>query len=200
MVDAFWRAGLANGANGANCLNAIGLTEKKKYGAIGRTIANKSEQLPLLLLPHWAAVICKRSPYRVSFLSADIISRMWAAALVVCQTFAKHLHFFSCYSGKQICCAAISSLCCPLLWKKKKPKKHLWPLRQKFNNGVWSPIKPVGTWKLCVCVCRLCECSAGLFVSSNEQGCALPTCTFSTQLNGPRKIIKCLFTVAGTQQ
>lgn len=56
----------------------------------------------------------------------------------------------------------------------------------------------------CVSVCallsRLCECSARLFVSYHKRGCALPTCTFSTQLNGPCKIIKCPFTVAGTQQ
>lgn len=53
---------------------------------------------------------------------------------------------------------------------------------------------------VCALLSRLCECSARLFVSYHKRGCALPTCTFSTQLNGPCKIIKCPFTVAGTQQ
>lgn len=172
-------------------------------------MASKSKQLPLLrLLPPRAAVIYKYSRYRVSFLRLSAVCEQLLRPFVrpPANIYLSSQISFSAYFG---CCFAelVSARgSCDVQYgdNSKTIFDHIGKVFMATSvcgGGVW---KLLGLCTLCASVCallsRLCECSAGLFVSFNKRGCALPTCTFSTQLNGPCKIIKCPFTVAGTQQ
>lgn len=103
VCDAFWCAGSANGATGCN---AIGWTENRKmvqFGGWWRVNLSSSQccssSLPGLL---WFTSAPGR--YKVSFLSVDIIGRMWAAPPVVLQTLTFLFEIVFCYFG---CCFAV---------------------------------------------------------------------------------------------
>lgn len=86
-----------------------------------------------------------------------------------------------------------------VMFKTAKTPKQSLTTETKFS---WQQLclEVCENCTVCAFLSRPCEFSTRLFVSYDKRGCALGTCTFSTQLNGPCKIIKCPFTVAGTQQ